>query len=333
MTEQEFREQVNEWGGAGRAFFFLIDFEQEKPWACPLDEAAFLGVFYDWKNLGSNLVFFKEQNLAGGQPSSLIPLLEQREAYGTSFDIVMEHILEGHSYLLNLTQQTPVAVSKGFDLRAIFCRAQAPYKLWIKREEVEFVCFSPEAFVRLSEGEIRTFPMKGTRKAESEQDAEALLLDEKELFEHYTIVDLMRNDLSQVSSHVRVERFRYLEKIETQGGVLYQTSSEIVGDLPEKWRASLGDILWRLLPAGSISGAPKKKTLEIIREAEAGKRGYYTGVAGIFDGKSLESAVCIRFIEKTAEGYAYRSGGGITFLSENEKEYEELREKIYLPFA
>ena len=94
--------------------------------------------------------------------------------------------------------------------------------------------------------------------------------------------------------------------------------------------AGIGNILDALLPAGSISGAPKKRTLEIIREAESGPRGYYTGVFGVFDGKNMESAVMIRYIEQTDSGLTYRSGGGITHLSDARAEYEEMLTKVYL---
>ena len=85
------------------------------------------------------------------------------------------------------------------------------------------------------------------------------------------------------------------------------------------------------LPAGSICGAPKKKTLEIISKSETYKRGYYTGVFGIFDGSELQSAVMIRFIEKNGTEFLFKSGGGITFYSDPVKEYQELIDKVYVP--
>ena len=88
----------------------------------------------------------------------------------------------------------------------------------------------------------------------------------------------------------------------------------------------------KLLPAGSISGAPKQKTVEIIREAERSDRGYYTGVFGIFDGRDLDSAVNIRYIEQTDHGLQFRSGGGITAMSKMEDEYQEMMDKVYVPF-
>ena len=85
------------------------------------------------------------------------------------------------------------------------------------------------------------------------------------------------------------------------------------------------------MPAGSISGAPKEKTVQIIQQAENQPRGYYTGVFGIFDGESLQSAVAIRFIEQTDNGLVFRSGGGITVQSDVQEEYRELIQKVYVP--
>jgi para-aminobenzoate synthetase component 1 len=212
-------------------------------------------------------------------------------------------------------------------LRDAFHNAVAPYKLL----HDDFVVFSPECFVKIMGNKIHSYPMKGTIDAGIHNARDIILRNKKELWEHNTIVDLIRNDLSMISENVRVTKFRYITKIKTHKNELLQVSSEIVGILPPDWKHNLGNLLLRLLPAGSVSGAPKRKTLEIIQEAEDGKRGYYTGVFGIFDGESLDSAVMIRYIEKTREGYRYRSGGGITALSVEEEEYKELIDKIYVP--
>ena len=107
--------------------------------------------------------------------------------------------------------------------------------------------------------------MKGTIDA-ALPDAEAQLLNNrKEIDEHNTIVDLIRNDLNRVATHVELTRYRYVERIKTNHKTLLQISSEIQGTLPEDWHKQLGTILEKLLPAGSISGAPKLKTLEIIK--------------------------------------------------------------------
>jgi para-aminobenzoate synthetase component 1 len=122
-----------------------------------------------------------------------------------------------------------------------------------------------------------------------------------------------------------------LSHIQTNNKNLWQVSSQISGDLPKNYTENIGDILFTLLPAGSISGAPKKKTLEIIAKTENYERGYYTGIFGIFDGINLDSCVLIRYIENQNGQLIYKSGGGITFMSEVEKEYDEMQKKVYVP--
>jgi para-aminobenzoate synthetase component 1 len=173
--------------------------------------------------------------------------------------------------------------------------------------------------------------MKGTIDASVEHAREIILNDEKELAEHTTIVDLIRNDLSMIASEVRVESFRYIEHISTNQKDLLQVSSKISGVLPSNYHTQIGTLLFMMMPAGSISGAPKKKTLEIILESEQYDRGYYTGVFGIFDGNRLDSGVMIRFIENIQGELYYKSGGGITSMSTPKLEYQEMIDKVYVP--
>ena len=97
------------------------------------------------------------------------------------------------------------------------------------------------------------------------------------------------------------------------------------------WKDQIGEILFKLLPAGSISGAPKKETVRIIQQAESYDRNFYTGVCGVFDGESLDSGVMIRFIENLGNQLIYKSGGGITSFSKAESEYQEIIDKVYVP--
>jgi para-aminobenzoate synthetase component 1 len=213
-------------------------------------------------------------------------------------------------------------------LEEIFLHSEALYKLWLKDR---FVCFSPEIFVRIEKGKIKSFPMKGTIDA-TLPDAEQLLMqDTKEAAEHATIVDLIRNDLSMVSEHVEVTSYRYIDRLQTNKGPILQTSSEICGTLPEDYTAHIGDILFRLLPAGSITGAPKPKTVEIIAQAEDYRRGFYTGIMGHYADGQLDSAVMIRFIEQENGQLHFKAGGGITAKSRWESEYNEVIQKIYVP--
>jgi len=322
MNRAECIAQINRYAATGQPFFFLIDFEQERPIVCRLEEVYQRGFMYDIKG---------SQSLHSQQGRSTPPQLQICDLpvsrYGTAFQQVQSEIRAGNSFLLNLTFPTPIR--SNYSLRDIYHFAKAKYKLYAS--EQGFVVFSPECFVKIRDGYIYSYPMKGTIDAALPNAEQQLLGNEKERWEHNTIVDLIRNDLSMVAREVRVTRFRYLDRIQTERSALLQASSEIRGRLPEHWRQQLGDLLFRLLPAGSVSGAPKKKTLEIIRAAEQQKRGYYTGIFGVFNGQHLDSAVNIRYIEEREEQLYYRSGGGITFLSQEQEEYDELRNKIYVP--
>ncbi len=173
--------------------------------------------------------------------------------------------------------------------------------------------------------------MKGTIDAAKENAIEVLKNDVKEKAEHYTVVDLLRNDLSIVANEVKLDEFQRIDFLQTQQKNLYAMSSEISGTLKPKFKGKVGSILKELLPAGSILGAPKKKTLEIILAAENYERSFYTGVCGWFDGENLDSCVMIRFIEKEKDKLFFKSGGGITHLSKFADEYQEMKNKIYVP--
>ena len=246
------------------------------------------------------------------------------ESYERSFNIV----------IANLTCK--VHVSCNLTLEDIFHHSKGKYKLLLRGDENRgrhFVCFSPESFLRIKDGRIYSYPMKGTIDASLPNARQELMDDNKEAAEHATIVDLIRNDLSRVASGVRVDHYRYIDTLHTNKGDILQTSSEISGLLPHDYPLHLGDIIATQLPAGSITGAPKKKTMEIIHEAEDYHREYYTGVMGIYSDGCLNSAVMIRFVEQGAQGMAFKAGGGITAQSSCRKEYEEVLQKIYLPIT
>lgn len=320
---QEFIRVANQFGQQRKAFFFLIDFEQQKPLIFPLETAYSAGVIFD---------FFCKSNVQRAQkidkPFQFSAMPPDYNQYLAKFECVKSEIQNGNSYLLNLTEKT--AIETNYNLAELFYSTQAKYKLWLKDQ---FVCFSPECFVRIKQNKIYSYPMKGTINAEIENAAHILWHSEKEQAEHNTIVDLIRNDLALVATHITVSKYRYLEKLVTHKGAIYQTSSEICGELAENWQANIGTILATMLPAGSISGAPKAKTVEIIQRAEQDERGYYTGIFGYFDGESVESAVAIRYIEQQNGKYIFRSGGGITFLSVPDEEYNEIIEKVYVPIS
>ncbi len=247
--------------------------------------------------------------------------------YKNSFFKVQEEIKKGNTYLLNLTFASKIDIN--YSLKEIYDYTQARFKLYFKDQ---FVCFSPERFIKIKKNKIYTYPMKGTIDNSIQNAKEKILSNQKEMAEHTMVVDLLRNDLSLVAKKVRVKKFRYTEVIKAGERELLQVSSKIEGKLEQNWQNRLGDILYKLLPAGSITGTPKRKTIQIIKEIENYKRGFFSGIFGVFDGKSLDSAVMIRFIEKTKDGLVYKSGGGITIDSDALSEYEEMRKKVYVPF-
>lgn len=312
--------KMNEMGRKRERFVFLLDFDLKKPLLFPWEESKDLML---WET-PDNSNFKANKKHTKSFEWEILPVYYGR--YQKAFELVKKHIQNGDSYLLNLTM--PSRVETNLTLEEIFNLSRAPYRILLKEK---FVCFSPEIFVRIKDGNISSFPMKGTIDA-GLPNAELLLKnDKKELAEHHTIVDLIRNDLSRVARNVKVSRFCYIDKIRSNKKDLLQMSSEITGELPSDYYEHLGDIFSELLPAGSISGAPKKKTVEIIKNAEKYDRGYYTGIFGIFDGTNLDSCVLIRYIEKNNDHLLFKSGGGITHLSQCENEYRELVNKVYVP--
>jgi para-aminobenzoate synthetase component I len=320
MSINDFKVKLNTWGQHKVPFLFWVDFELEKPIAIKLDEVDSNKILFEINGLtNAKHKLVKAGKSLGKKPISL-------SDYKSKFSKVMYHLNYGDSFLTNLTVKTEIELDRS--LVDLFHVSKARYKLFVHDQ---FLVFSPETFVQIREGRIHSYPMKGTIDASIPGASEIILNNIKEKSEHVTIVDLIRNDLSLVSSDVHVSRFRYLEEIKTDTKNLFQVSSEIVGTLPADYHERLGDIIVSLLPAGSVSGAPKKKTVEIIAQAEREKRGYYTGVVGYFDGEKLDSGVMIRFIEKENKHYFYRSGGGITTQSDAEMEYQEMIDKVYVP--
>ena len=316
-------QRMNALGAARTPFLFIIDFEQRKPIILPLSEVNATELLYDFQGVRNH-----SSVVPPARPLSMTRGPLDFGVYQQAFDTVMHHLRAGNSFLVNLT--FPTEVHLNLSLKEIFFYSQARYKLWLQDA---FVVFSPESFVRIDDGLIRTYPMKGTIDAGVPDAEQKILRDPKEMAEHTTIVDLLRNDLSHYATQVQVRRFRYVEEIRTIRSTLLQVSSEITGKLPPDYHQYLGDIMQSLLPAGSVSGAPKPKTLEIIRAVEPGRRGYYTGVMGYYDGTRLDSGVMIRYIEQRGARYFYRSGGGITARSVVEAEYQELHDKVYVPPA
>jgi para-aminobenzoate synthetase component 1 len=317
----EIERKMNEAGQKRQPFLFGVEFEMERGFflADPMSQQE---VLFNIRGIGNT-----PPPPETTPPYRFESCPENFHTYSERFRIVMNGLHRGDSYLTNLTISTPIYTT--LTLQEIYLYSKAKYRICIPGK---MVCFSPECFVKIQQGRIATYPMKGTIDAAVPNAREIILNDQKESAEHNTIVDLMRNDLSRIATGVKVNRFRFIDKLETSNGSILQVSSEIEGILPEEYQSQLGSIIFALLPAGSVSGAPKRATIELIRQAEKEPRGYYTGVAGYFDGEMLESFVMIRYIEQQEGGLFFRSGGGITANSICRNEYREALQKIYLPF-
>lgn len=313
-------DQINRLSVSGTPFLFIVDYKAEHGYIIKENELDERFIKFEFQNKMQNGIH-KTARVINWDVNPVV-----FNDYKNKFEYVQQQIHQGNSFLTNLTQ--PTKVTTNLSLPDLFKFGSAKYKLWLNGQ---FTVLSPETFVQIRDGVISSFPMKGTIDASIPNATEIILNDPKEQAEHATIVDLIRNDLSVVANKVEVKRYRYIDKITTNKQDLLQVSSEISGCLPKNYREKLGDVLFSLLPAGSISGAPKQKTLEIIAEVECYDRGFYTGICGWFDGENLDSAVMIRFIEQNKEALIFKSGGGITAQSELKKEYEELIQKVYVP--
>ncbi|MDO5046735.1 aminodeoxychorismate synthase component I [Campylobacter sp.] len=240
--------------------------------------------------------------------------------YESRFNRVLSHIKNGEISLLNLCFKTRIKTNLSMD--EIYAHVNA--KALVYKQD-DFICFTPEPFVKIENGRIHTYPMKGTISADIENAREILLADKKEIREQKAMVELMQDELLAVAEDVRVEKFRFIERV----GALYQTSSHVSGRLREN--LGFGDIFEALLPAGSIAGSPKKRACEAIKECEVNPRGFYTGIFIHFDGQILQSFVLIRFVKREENGLYFYSGGGITAASEAKREYDELLAKVNFP--
>jgi len=316
LNKEQGFSKINSLGAKKEPFLFIISFDKNKIYAKSL------------KNLSGEIAYSFDCNYQDlGKKSNLKKFPISYKKYLNSFNKVIEQIKSGNTYLLNLTFKSKIETN--LSLSEIFAQANAPYKLLINDS---FVCFSPECFIEIKNNTIYTYPMKGTIDANIKDAKRKILNNPKETAEHTMIVDLLRNDLNMVATNTKVTDFRYVQKIKAGSKELLQVSSKIEAKLNKNWHENIGDILDKLTPAGSISGTPKKKTIEIINCVEPTPRDFYTGIFGVYDGRNLKSAVIIRAISKEHNNLFYYSGGGITIDSNPKLEYQELIDKIYLPF-
>lgn len=315
------KEKINKLYNDLKPFFFVINYEMTEGYLVenPIDQSE---IFFSFP-IGSN----KPKYLPIDMEIEFDVIESDENEYKSKFNNLQKHLKNEEISYANLTEKTPIKTN--LSLENIFALSRSPYQIYIPDN---FVCFSPERFVKIENGKISTNPMKGTIDA-SLSDAEKIILeDKKEIEEHNAAVSLISKELETVADNIKVERYRYIDNIKTNRKNLLQVSSEILGTLKEDCKNSIGNTIFSLLPGASIVGEPKQKAIDIISEVEKRKRNYYCGIAGYFDGNILDSAVLIRFIEKYNDQLYFRSGGGITAQSICDNEYQELLNKVYLSF-
>ena len=199
---------MNRLGAERRPFLFVIDYKQDQVIVEEPDQVDPEVLLYDLDGVTNAAAVSRmndRENPASAIRWETFPMTQ--EAYADSFHKVVGHIRAGNSYLANMTCATPVRTD--LSLKDVFVRSEARYKLWMKDR---FVVFSPEIFVKIRDEHIYSFPMKGTIDATLPDARRRILDDPKEMAEHATIVDLIRNDLSMVATEVMVARYRYIDE-------------------------------------------------------------------------------------------------------------------------
>ncbi len=254
-----------------------------------------------------------------------------KERYSEMVETARKHIFEGDIFQVVLSNpMTAAAVGSLFDTyRVLRCTNPSPYMFYFTSDDVEIAGASPETLVRLRDGVLYTYPLAGTRPrgATSEEDAaleEELLQDEKELSEHNMLVDLGRNDLGRISEigSVEVETFRGVLRFSR----VMHIGSTVVGKIAKGKDAV--DAVDAVLPAGTLSGAPKLRACEIIAELENTSRGIYGGAIGYLDFTgNLDTCISIRLAYKKNDVVCVQSGAGIVADSVGETEFQECRNK------
>ena len=268
----------------------------------------------------------KKQEPGGHLTGEITPLFD-KDTFCSMVEKAKHHIREGDIFQIVLSNrlEAPFSGSLFNTYRILRTMNPSPYMFYLSGTDVEVAGASPETLVKLENGVLHTFPLAGTRPrgktpAEDKALEEALLADEKELAEHNMLVDLGRNDLGKVSEFgsVSVERFHCIERYSH----VMHIGSTVRGELREGLDAL--DAISAVLPAGTLSGAPKIRACQLIGELENNKRGIYGGAIGYIDFTgNMDTCIAIRIAYQKNGRVFVRSGAGIVADSVPETEYQE----------
>ena len=292
------------------------------------------GYLRAWKSLDE-----MESLLTSGAKAVFCPLKLKEELsprfskkeFCSMVESAKEYIREGDIFQVVLSNPlTAAADGSLFDTyRVLRTTNPSPYMFYFSSDDVEIAGASPETLARLEDGRLYTFPLAGTRRrgADDEEDAaleRELLADEKELAEHNMLVDLGRNDLGRVCrlNSVKVEKYLEVLRFSHVMHIGSTVSGEIRGD------RDAVDAVDSILPAGTLSGAPKIRACEIIRELEGARRGIYGGAVGYLDfSGNMDTCIAIRLAYKKNGRVCVQSGAGVVADSVPEREFQECSDK------
>ena len=273
----------------------------------------------------------KKREEPGGKMLGEVTPLFDRARYCEMVERATRHIYEGDIFQIVLSNRlsAPFEGSLLNTYRVLRTINPSPYMFYFSGTDVEVAGASPETLVKLENGILHTFPLAGTRprgKTEAEDKAleQELLADEKELAEHNMLVDLGRNDLGKISKFgtVEVEKLRSVERFSH----VMHIGSTVRGEIRDDKDAL--DAIEAVLPAGTLSGAPKIRACQLIGALENNKRGIYGGAIGYIDFTgNMDTCIAIRIAYKKNGKVFVRSGAGIVADSDPEKEYEECLNK------
>ena len=250
-----------------------------------------------------------------------------KEKYAEMVEKAKHYIREGDIFQVVLSNPMRVkATGSLFDTyRVLRASNPSPYMFYFSSDDIELAGASPETLAKLENGTLSTFPLAGTRprgktREEDKELEEGLLKDEKELAEHNMLVDLGRNDIGKISKigTVKVEKYLCVERFSH----VMHLGSTVTGSIRDDKDAV--DAVDAILPAGTLSGAPKFRACQIIEELEQSKRGIYGGAIGYLDfAGNLDTCIAIRLVYKKNGEICIRSGAGIVADSVPEKEFQE----------
>lgn len=268
-----------------------------------------------------------KKSFEGGKPLGEVTPLFSKDEFSDMIGKAKHHIHEGDIFQIVLSNRLQANFEGSlFDTyRVLRTVNPSPYMFYFSGTDVEVAGASPETLVKLEDGILHTFPLAGTRprgkseKEDKELEAE-LLADEKELAEHNMLVDLGRNDLGKISKFgsVVVEKFHSIERYSH----VMHIGSTVRGEIRPEYDAL--NALEAVLPAGTLSGAPKIRACQLIEELENNKRGIYGGAIGYIDFTgNMDTCIAIRLAYKKNGKVFIRSGAGIVADSDPDKEYME----------